>query len=60
VGVFFFVLGYELGDGSKIRFGYDLWCGDQPLKTTLLELFCIARCKKACMADHMQFFNENH
>ena len=41
---FFFsnFFGYELGDGSKSRFWYDLWCGDQPLKTNFLELFCIA------------------
>jgi hypothetical protein len=26
---------YEVGDESKIRFGHDLWCGDQPPKGNL-------------------------
>jgi len=25
---------YEVRDGSKIRFWYDLWCGDYPLKSS--------------------------
>jgi hypothetical protein len=27
-GVFLSFMRYELGDGSKIRFWYNLWCGD--------------------------------
>jgi hypothetical protein len=48
-----------MGDGTKIRFEYDLWCGDQPLKESFLELFIIARCKEAWVTDNLQFSNGN-
>ena len=34
---------YEAGDGSKIRFWRDIWCGDYSLKNKFAELFLIAR-----------------
>jgi hypothetical protein len=34
-------------------------CGEQPLKISFPDLFSIARCKDAWVADHMQFRNEN-
>jgi hypothetical protein len=49
---------YEVGDGSKIRFWHDLWCGE-PLKISFPDLFSIARCKDAWVADHMQFRKGN-
>jgi len=49
--------GYEVGDGSKIRFWHDLWCRDQPLKESFSELFSIPCCKEAWVADNMQFSN---
>jgi hypothetical protein len=52
-------LKYEVGDGSKIRFWHDLWCGYQPLNVNFSEIISIARCKEAWVADHMQFFNVN-
>jgi hypothetical protein len=50
---------YEVGDGSKVRFWHDLWCGEQSLKISYSDLFSIARCKDAWVADHMQFRNGN-
>jgi hypothetical protein len=47
-----------VGDGSKISFLHDLWCGNHPLKVAFLELFSIACCKEAWVADHMQFLNK--
>lgn len=35
----------------------DLWCGEQPLKFSFPELFTIAHCKDALVADCMQFWN---
>jgi hypothetical protein len=52
-------VGYEMGNGSKTRFWHDLWCGDQPLKVTFLELLSMLRCKKAWVAYHVQFSNGN-
>ena len=40
-----------------MRFWHDLLCGEQPLKFSFLELFIIARCMDALVADHMQFWN---
>jgi hypothetical protein len=36
-----------LGDGTKVHFWHDVWCLDQPLKLSFLELFTIACCKDA-------------
>jgi hypothetical protein len=42
-GQFFFrFVRYEVGDGSKIKFWHNLWCGDLHLKVTFSELFSIA------------------
>ena len=48
-----------MGDETKIRFWYDLWCGDQPLKKSFPELFSIAHCKEAWVTDNLQFPNGN-
>jgi hypothetical protein len=48
---------YEVGDGSKIRLWHNLWCGDQRMKEVFPELFSIARCEEAWLANNMQFSN---
>jgi hypothetical protein len=50
---------YEVRDRSKIRFLHDLWCGDHILKASFPELFSIAYCKEAIVANHVQFSNGN-
>lgn len=47
---------WSRGDGTKIRFWHYFWCGDQPLKELYSELFSIACCKGAWVADHLQFW----
>jgi hypothetical protein len=32
---------YEVGDGSKVSFWHDVWCGDIPLKISCPDLFSI-------------------
>jgi hypothetical protein len=49
---------FEVGDGIRIRFWHDVWCGDQPLKESFLVLFRIARNKEAWVSDYMQIMNE--
>jgi hypothetical protein len=59
VGSFSSFVIYEVGDASKIKFWHDLWCRDQSLKAPFWDLFNIARCEEAWVADYKQFFNEN-
>jgi hypothetical protein len=49
----YFRICYDVGDGSKVS--CDVWCRDQPLKVSYLELFSYARSKDVWVADHMQF-----
>jgi hypothetical protein len=45
---------YEIGNGSKVLFWHDMWCGEIPLKTFFPELFLIARGKDAWVEENMQ------
>ena len=50
---------YEVGDGSKVLFWHDVWCGELPLKVLFPELFIIACGKDAWVEENMQFQNGN-
>jgi hypothetical protein len=50
---------YEVGDGSRILFWHDVWCGDLPLKLLFPELFTIACGKETWVAENMQRQNGN-
>jgi hypothetical protein len=43
-----------VGDGTRISFWHDLWCGDTVLKVAFSGLFGIARVKDASVADNME------
>uniref|UniRef100_A0A2N9HIT7 Reverse transcriptase domain-containing protein n=1 Tax=Fagus sylvatica TaxID=28930 RepID=A0A2N9HIT7_FAGSY len=45
----------EVGNGERIRFWHDHWCGEEPLKKTYLDLFSIARDKDVAIASIMSF-----
>jgi hypothetical protein len=45
---------FDPGEGSKICFWDDVWCGDRVLKETFSGLFNIARFKEASIADNME------
>jgi len=42
-----------LGNGSRIRFWDDVWCGEVPLKEAFPVLYDIARDKDALVEDHL-------
>jgi hypothetical protein len=48
---------YDPGEGSKIRFWDDVWCGDRALKEAFTGLFIIARFKEASIADNAEHYN---
>jgi hypothetical protein len=48
---------FDSGDGTKIRFWEDVWCGDRPLKVAFPGLFIIASFKEASIADNVERSN---
>jgi hypothetical protein len=46
---------FDPGDGSKIRFWDDVWCGEVILKEAFLGLYNIASAKDASIVDNMDF-----
>jgi hypothetical protein len=48
---------FNPGDGSKISFWEDVWCGENSLKDTFPSLFNIARFREATIADNVEYSN---
>ena len=48
-------LTFEVGDGSRIRFWDDVWCGRDPLREAFPELYRIAQVKDGAVADFLHF-----
>jgi hypothetical protein len=48
---------YEVGNGSRILFWHDVWCGELPLKNVFLALFTIACAKEAWVEENMAIVN---
>ena len=38
---------FEVGGGNRINFWHDSWCGEGSLKSQFLEIYALARDKKA-------------
>ena len=45
---------YDIGDGSKVKFWQDHWCGETPLVVSYLDLFRFCRNKEASMVELMK------
>ena len=45
----------EVGDGLKVKFWHDRWCGDLPLREAYPKLFFISWAKDAYVADLISF-----
>jgi hypothetical protein len=43
----------EVGDGHHVRFCYDSWCGDRPLKLCYPALYTLARFPDAWVVDNL-------
>jgi hypothetical protein len=48
---------FLVGDGQRVRFWQDWWCGDMALKDAFPELFVISRDTEVSVADLMSFPN---
>uniref|UniRef100_A0A2N9HXJ9 Reverse transcriptase domain-containing protein n=1 Tax=Fagus sylvatica TaxID=28930 RepID=A0A2N9HXJ9_FAGSY len=46
---------YKVGDGSRIRFWHDIWCGDSPLRHQFPILFQLARAPESRVSDIYHF-----
>ena len=51
---------FKVGDGSRIKFWHDFWCGDQPLRDKFPGLFRLARNQEATVADSLRFQGNTH
>jgi hypothetical protein len=47
-----------VGDGSRIRFWSDVWCGGSPLKELFPDLYRITRDKEALVDKHLRIRND--
>ena len=47
----------QIGNGTKVKFWYDVWYGDNPLSMCFPDLFRISNDKEAYVADLMQVSN---
>ena len=48
---------FDIGDGTRVKFWQDCWCGETPLAVRILELFRFCRDKEASVAELMKFTN---
>ena len=48
---------FDVGNGTRVKFWHDLWCGDCPLKEAFLELYRICCDKESSIDEDMHFPN---
>jgi hypothetical protein len=49
-----------VGDGSKVRFWNDLWCGDKVLNEAFPNLYDIFFAKDASVVVHLKFSSRSN
>jgi hypothetical protein len=49
-----------VGDGSKIIFWHDVWCGDQALKISFSKLVQYYTYKEDDVANHLELSSASH
>jgi hypothetical protein len=49
-----------VGDGTRIKFWHDLWCGDTVMKVAFLVLFGIARMKDTSVAANVELLGSSN
>jgi hypothetical protein len=54
-GRFSHYIKFEVGNGFRVCFWLDLWCGEVIFKDFFLALFCIARIKEAFVVDYLSW-----
>jgi hypothetical protein len=50
-------ISFSEGNGARVKFWSDLWCGDSTLKGAFPDLFSIAADREAAVADYLMFRN---
>ena len=53
-------LQFDVGDGIKVKFWHNVWCGDCPLKLAFPELFSISHHKETLIDNVLHFSNGCH
>ena len=48
---------FEVGNGSRVLFWQDVWCGEQPLMNAFPTLFTIACTNEAWVEENMDIVN---
>jgi hypothetical protein len=48
------LISYRVGDGSRICFWHDVWCGEAALKSSFQELYSIAHDKEFLVSDYLE------
>uniref|UniRef100_A0A2N9IUG7 RRM domain-containing protein n=1 Tax=Fagus sylvatica TaxID=28930 RepID=A0A2N9IUG7_FAGSY len=51
-------ISFEIGDGSKVSYWHDVWCGDRSLKEMYPDLFAISCSPDSMVADLMRRHND--
>lgn len=45
-------LGFEVGDGRRIKFWVDSWCGERSLRLDFLDVFTLAMAPSSTVSDN--------